>query len=107
MEFRIEGINIISEDFGSSYDDFWVNAEVDISKAQDHGAETFSFNIVSIERLKRVAESGPISGRGLIICKGYYDQNMIRNIIENLLKKINGKTWKEFCLEFEKYFEYV
>lgn len=104
MKFKLENINVIKEDFGEAYDDFWANIEIDISGSGEQGAESFSVNIVSVARLKKIAEGSPLLGKGIIICKDY-DEKAIRDILDNLVKAIEVDNWDDFCSQFEKYFE--
>lgn len=104
MKFEISNINIITPDFGVAPNDFWLNIEIDISEIGGYGAETFNANIASVERLKRITESGCILGKGMIICKDY-NEIAVQNIIETLVSKIAANSWDEFCIEFEKYFD--
>ena len=106
MKLEVSNINIITSDIGDSHEDFWINIEIDISEIGNYGAETFTANIVSVERLIRITESGNILGRGIIICKEY-DEIELNNIFENLIKKISASSWDEFIKEFEKYFEHI
>lgn len=106
MKFTIANINIITKDLGVSNDDFWVNAEVDISEIGGYGAETFSVNFVGISRIKRITENENLMGRGLIIGKEYHEA-ALRRIIENLLERINTDNWEGFCVAFEKYFDHL
>lgn len=106
MKFKLENINLIKEDIGEAYDDFWASIEIDISGSEDHGAESFSVNIVSVARLKKIAEERPLLGKGIIICKDY-DEKAIRDILDKLVKAIDVDNWDDFCFQFEKYFEHL
>ncbi len=106
MKFEISSLNIISSDLGDSNDDFWINAQVDISAINDYGAETFNINVVGIGRLKSIVESQDLLGRGIIISRDF-NETRLRGIFENLLKKIKADSLEQLCLELEKYFDLI
>ncbi len=104
MKFKLENFNLIRYDLGEAYDDFWAIFEIEISRDEDYGAEAFSVNIVSVARLKKIAEGHPLLGKGIIICKDY-DETAIRDILDKLIRGIDVDNWDDFCFQFEKYFE--
>lgn len=103
MTFVVRNLNIISSDYGTNEDDFWITLAVDISEIGGFGSEVFNVNVVGIGRLSKIIENEDILGKGIIISKSY-NQKSVTHIFTNLIKNIN--TWAELSQELSKYFSH-
>ena len=106
MKYELKNINIISEDYGSAAEDFWVSIRIEVSEKGKDEKILFQANVVGSVRIDHlIAGKETINNSGLFIAH-IYDPELIHSILTRILSKINAKTEEQLIKEFSRFVIY-
>ena len=100
---EIKAINVHSDIWGDTPDDFYVKLEVDIGIEGINGSDLFMFSVISPKYLETSFSNHEILlGKGLLVTKDY-NINAIENRINKILETCSKETWEQTAIEISKY----
>lgn len=97
LKFIAKKLNFINEEWGSSPDDFIIQAHCEIACEGEPGGEAFIVNLVSPKRLEKMLRTGAepvIEGHDLFIMESVNEANVLA-LIQAMLYRTKANTWKE------------
>jgi len=95
--FVASKLNFINEEWGTSPDDFIVQAHCEITCDGQPGGEAFIVNLVSPKRLEKMLRLGAepvIGGHDFFIMENVNEGNVLA-LIQAMLYRTKANTWKE------------
>ncbi|ERI11570.1 Imm8 family immunity protein [Aneurinibacillus aneurinilyticus] len=96
---ELKGLHIISEDWGESLDNFWIQLHADIGTKGKEDVDIFVVYVVSPSRLQGCDIE---VGRGLFIMSDF-NISLLEQKIKHLLENCKRKTWEETALAINRY----
>ncbi len=100
---EVKALNILQKDI-VEYDDFFLSCEAFIGpKGEPFTYDVYSFNVISIKRLYNTFEdNGIMMNKGWMIMK-YYDEFIIEEELEKIVKKCSKEKTIDFCINIGTY----
>lgn len=109
MEFSIDQLTIIREEYGDDVDDFCVQLHCEVTSPSTRGGEAFDVTVISPARMQADLEASSNDvefGRGYVIMRDF-DQSALRRELQKLIDGSGASTWAELHNYITRYFDWV